>query len=97
MEVFVISYRSIIKGVELNTIEGVFSTVYKAGEAIDSIIGSIIQQWENEFVLDVCKYTGGEDNDCPCVHIEEKDSYGFPELEINIETYKETVDELLIQ
>ena len=86
MEVFVLSYSSIIKGEDITTIEGVYSSSNQVNQVIDKIITDIENEYKNMFKLDICKYNGGVENDCPCTYIRELNE--VPELEIDIQSYK---------
>lgn len=86
MEVFVLSYSSIIKGESITTIEGVYSSSNQVNEVIDKIITDIENEYKNMFNLDICKYNGGIENDCPCACIVELNE--FPELEIHLQSDK---------
>ena len=90
MEVFVLLYSSIIKGESITTIEGVYSSSEQVSEVMDKIITDIKNEYENMFKLDICKYNGGFENDCPCVYIRELNE--FPELEIHLESNKFIVE-----
>ena len=84
MEVFVLLYNSIIKGENITTIEGVYSSPLQVSEVIDKIITDIENEYGNTFKLNICKYNGGLRNECPCAYIEELNE--FPELQIYLES-----------
>ena len=86
MEVFVLSYSSIIKGESTTTIEGVYSSSNQVNQVIDKIITDIENEYKNMFKLDICKYNGGVENDCPCAYIRELNE--VPELEIDLQSDK---------
>ena len=90
MEVFVLSYSSIIKGESITTIEGVYSSSNRVNRVIDKIITDIENEYKNIFKLDICKYNGGLRNDCPCAYIRELNE--LPELEIHLQSDKFIVE-----
>lgn len=91
-EVFVVACYSVIKGIGLNTIEGVCSTQDKASDKVSLLICSILNKYGDDLSLQVSRYNGGEDNDCPCAYIKDKNNDFILECLINIETYKMSID-----
>lgn len=86
MEVFTLTYTRVNKWTSVDTRDlGVFSTEEKVEEAITKIISSISK--ENQY-LDMTRFKGGEDNDCPCASIDN------PDFNIQLESTKMVVDEL---